>query len=217
MNFIRRMLSTARSWVSWLLGHQDDPQVLNRNQEYLFPPFVEADHSQPRNQAPWIDEMDEASAIRRTFIPNQSDFQFFHIRPFPENRTMPSSAEHFIFSDDGMQHIDERTVTILAGNEVASPREIGAICVCGKPIRASRVRPCHFCGASLCRACGRYQPVPPGLLDIPVSALILCPTHLKEFRDHWGHWQAAGSSGGPVFLPPHVSIAILDDSTGEES
>ena len=214
MNTIRRIMSGIRSLLSRFRGHPAEPQVLRPEQDYFLPPFVEDADQQPHYQTPWDRQVDEQAAVRRNFIPNQSDCQIFHIRPFPASGTMPTRAEHFIFSDDGMQRFEERTATILAGNEVASPREIGGICVCGRPIRAARIRPCHFCGVCLCPTCGRLQPLPPGLLDLPVSALVLCPAHLEEFRDQWPHWMAAGTTGEPVFLPPAMSIAILDSFQG---
>lgn len=215
MRIFRRILTGLHSFIGRRLYGQSEPQVIPPELDYMVPSSMSLNEEQA-NQAGWADDLNEADAIRRHYVPNQSDSRLLNIREFPVNGSIPTRSEHFIFDNDGMQHFDERTASILAGNELGSPNEVGGFCVCGRPVRAIRIRPCHICGACLCRSCGRVQPLPPGAMDVPVSALVLCPSHLLEFREQWRHW-GTGCSNGPVFLPPHYSIAMLDYLSGVTS
>jgi len=210
MNFFEKVFTGAKALLSQYLGLRDESRQTIHEPPYDVPPEVEYEGPRNGSQAAWADQMDEMSAVNRIYAPDQSHTLFLNIREFTGSGRVPLSSERYIFTNEGMQRVEERTATLLAGNEIASPRHIGGICVCGRPIRTSRIRPCHMCGACLCRACGRYQPLPEGMGNLPVSALVLCPAHLKEFRNQWRHWQGAC----PVFLPPDMSIAVLDESGG---
>lgn len=210
MSIIGKIMSSGRKIADWMLGRRsvsaNMPEIVDR----YYPPPNQDDPAS--NHSDWDAEPQEADAIRGIYTPNQSDQQYFNIRPFPQNGVFRHQAEHFIFSDQGMTRVEERRATIMAGNEVASPREIAGICICGRPIRSGKVRFCNFCGAALGPCCGRVQPIPPGVLDFQLSYLVLCPLHRDELRTEWPHWLAASDGDTPVFLPPDMSTSLLDNT-----
>ena len=205
MKIVEELFTTVQSKVyAWLWKH-----TFHRHREVPRPNSVPAVEYQPprsnTNQAPWDPQMNEMDAIRQTFQPAQSNSLNWKLHEFSPTGSIPIKTESFTFTPDGMQRIEERGATMLAGNEISSPKEIGAICQCGKAIRASKLRTCHFCGVSVCQQCGRYQPLPPDA-NLPVSVLIMCPTHSRKFRDEWQHHRGSKL----VFLPPDMSIVVLD-------
>ena len=211
MNILTRIRAAGQAFIDSLRGRRVVAAATQPMAAPNYPP-LNPTASQSTDNSPGDADPQAMDAIHGIFPNTQSDRHLYHIQPFPRHGTVSPHAEHYLFTDQGLVRVEERTASILAGNEVAPPSAIGGICVCGQPIRADRVRFCAYCGLSLGPCCGSAQPIPAGLVAFPVSVLILCPTHLKAFRDAWPHWQAAGPDNKPVFLPAAMSMAVLDNT-----
>ena len=210
MNIIERCRFATRLFFSALRDNQGDHGHGTHDPDDVLPPLAEYQNPPTDRQAAGDDQMDEMAALRGAYTPNQSDTVIMNVREFPQTGGIALRSEHFILTEDGLQRLEEQTVTLMGGNEIGPPSDVGGICVCGRPIRFSRIKTCHVCGVCVCSTCGRYQPIPSGLIDLPVDALILCPTHLKEFRNQFPHWHGAQ----PVSLPPDMSISVLGETGG---